>query len=229
MDACDPETWPRVSPAPSLIALLRGVEDADSEFGEAVALLRACGIADCGSLPVGVIDRLLLRAHRALLRRDLEVAVACQACGTLNGLPLGVDDVPEYAPRSAWCGPGAGVREPIGADLAGLPDDTEAAAAELAERCRIGSADSPLGPGALDRADQSLCGTVRVACVECGCPVSEFVDVQSLVTDAIAAAVAGVDAEIHVIASRYGWDLATIESLGDARRSRMAALAGGGI
>jgi hypothetical protein len=69
---------------------------------------------------------------------------------------------------------------------------------------------------------------VRVACVECGAPVSEFVDVQRLVTAAIADAVADVDVEIHLIASRYGWDLATIESLPDTRRVRLAALAGSG-
>lgn len=236
----DPGTWPRVLPAPSRLALLRALEEADSEFREAIALLRACGIADCLRYPIGVIDRLLLHAHRAVRHRDLEVAVACPACGVLNGLPLGLDDVPEYSPRSAWCGPGIGVREPTGADLADLPDDADEAALELEARCRIGPAagpaagsaaglaEGPAAAGALDRADQSLCGTVRVACIECGAEVSEFVDVQRLVTAAVAEAVADVDVEIHLIAARYGWDLATIESLPDARRERLAALAGSG-
>src|SRR5438128_2059362 len=95
---CDPGTWPRVLPPSSRLALLRGVEGADSEFGEAVALLRACEIAD----------------------------------------------------------------------------------------------------------------------------------VQRLVTMAVAHAVADVDVEVHMIASRYGWDLATIESLPDIRRARLATLAGSG-
>jgi hypothetical protein len=222
----DPSTWPRVVPAPSRLALLRAVEDADSEFGEAIALLQACGIADCMRYPVGVIDRLLLHAHREVLHRDLEVAVACPVCGVLVGLPLGIDDVPEYSPRSAWCGPGIGVREPTGADLAGLPDEAGEAALELEARCRIGPADGSAAAGALDRADQSLCGAVRVGCIECGAEVSEFVDVQRLVTAAIAEAAADIDVEIHLIASRYGWDLATIESLPDTRRARLAALAG---
>jgi hypothetical protein len=224
----DPGTWPRVLPAPSRLALLRAVEEADGEFGAVIALLRACGVADCTPYPVGVIDRLLLRAHRAVLHRDLEVAVACPACRVLNALPLGVDDVPEYSPRSAWCGPGAGVREPTGADLADLPGDAEEAALELERRCRTGPAEGPVAADALDRVDQSLCGTVRVACIECDALVSEFVDVQQLVTAAIADAVAEVDVEIHLIASRYGWELTTIESLPDSRRVRLAALAGGG-
>jgi hypothetical protein len=225
---CDPGTWPRVLPAPSRLALLHAVEQADSEFGEVVALLRACGIADCTPYPVGVIDRLLLSAHRAVLHRDLEVVVACPACRALNALPLGLDDVPEYAPRSAWCGRGLGVREPAGTDLADLPGDPDEAALELERRCRLGPSDGPADPDALDRVDQSLCGTVRVACIECGAGVSEFVDVQRLVTVAIADAVTDVDVEIHMIASRYGWDLATIESLPDARRVRLATLAGSG-
>ena len=224
----DHGTWPHVLPAPSRLALLRAVEDADSEFGEVIALLRACGVADCTPCPVGVIDRLLLRVHRAVLHRDLEVAVACPACQVLNALPLGVDDVPEYSPRSAWCGPGIGVREPTGADLVDLPDDAEEAALELELRCRIGPAEEPVPADALARVDQSLCGVVRVACIECDAPVSEFVDVQHLVTAAIADAVADVDVEIHMIASRYGWELATIESLPDSRRVRLAALAGSG-
>ena len=224
----DPGTWPRVLPAPSRLALLHAVEEAGSEFGEVIALLRACGIADCTPYPVGVIDRLLLQAHRAVLQRDLEVVVACPACKVLNALPLGIGDVPEYSPRSAWCGPGLGVCEPAGADLADLPGDEEEAALELERRCRIGPSEGPPAADALDRVDQSLCGTVRVACIECGAPVSEFVDVQRLVTAAIADAVTDVDVEIHMIASRYGWDLATIESLPDARRVRLAALAGSG-
>jgi hypothetical protein len=218
--------WPRVLATPSRLALLRAVEEAGSEFGEALALLQACGVTDCLSYPVGVIDRLLLQAHRAVLRRDLEVVVACPACGVLNALRLGPDDVPAYEPRSAWCGPGAGVREPTGADLVGLPGDAEAAAQELEARCRIGPAAGPRGEDALDRAEQSLSGTVRAACAECGALASQFVDIQHLVTSAVANAMAEVDIEVHLIASHYGWDLATIESLPDTRRIRLAALAG---
>jgi hypothetical protein len=206
--------------------LLRGIEEADTEFAGVIAVLRACGVADCTGYPIGVIDRLLLQAHRAVLRRDLEVVATCRSCGVLNALPLGFGDVPDYSPRSAWFGPGVGVREPTVGDLAGLADDLEAAVLELEARCRIGPG-QPVFAG-LDVVDQSLCGVVRVACVECGEGVSAFVDVQRLVVSAIAGAVADVDVEIHLIASRYGWDLATIESLPDVRRARLAALAGSG-
>ena len=69
---------------------------------------------------------------------------------------------------------------------------------------------------------------MQVTCIECGALVSEFIDVQYLVTAAIADVVADVDVEIHLIASRYGWELGTIEALPDSRRERLAALAGSG-
>jgi hypothetical protein len=224
----EPMPWPDVCAAPSRLGLLRAMEDAGSEFAEAIALLLACGVADGLSYPVGMIDRLLLLAHRVVLHRDLEALAACPACGVLNALPLGFDDVPAYEPRSAWCGPGAGLREPIGADLIDLPEDDQAAVRELERRCRIGPSAEPRDPAALDHAEQSLSGTVHAACTECGTPVSQLVDIQRLVTAAVAETVAEVDVEVHLIASRYGWDLATIESLGDGRRARLAALAGSG-
>jgi hypothetical protein len=217
--------WPDVRAVPSRLALLRALEGADSEFAEATALLQACGVTNVLSYPVGVIDRLLLQAYRAVLSRDPEIVAACPACSLLNALPLGTNDVPGYEPRSAWCGPGSGLREPTGADLVGLPGD-ETAFRELERRCRIGPAPEPRDPAALDRAEQSLSGTVHASCTECAAPLSELVDVQRLVTAAVAEALADVDVEVHLIASRYGWDLATIETLPDSRRARLAALAG---
>jgi hypothetical protein len=229
MDAANEVTsgaWPPRLDAPSRLAVLCAIDQATTEFGEALALLAECGLGDCAGLPVGLIDRLLLRAHHAVLGSDLEVVVGCSVCGVLNALPLGPDDVPEYAPRSAWSAPGAGTREPTGGDLVGLPEDAEAAAEELERRCRIGPSAAPRDAEALDRVDQSLSGTVHAACTECGADVTMDLDVQHLVTAAVAEAVAGVDVEVHLIAARYGWSLASIEALPDPRRMRLAALAG---
>ncbi|HKP43990.1 hypothetical protein [Mycobacterium sp.] len=212
----------------SRLNLLRELDTAHGELEQALAILQACGVADAARLALGVIDRLLLHAHRTVLGTDLEMVVTCPQCAVLNALPLGASDVPDYAPRSGWCGPGAGVREPTPADLTGLPDDPDAAGRIVVQRCTAGPADGPRDVAALEWAEQSLCGAVAVACIECGAPIEEFVDVQRLVTSAIAAAVAEADVEVHLLASRYGWDLASIEALPDARRSRLAALAGGG-
>ena len=220
---------PRALAAPSRMALARLLGEAGTELDEALVLLAECGVTDPSALPVGLLDRTLLLAHRAVLGRDLEVVARCTGCGELNELPLGADDVPPYEPRWAWCGPGAGVREPVAADLAGLPADAAEAGAELVRRCAVGPATHGVrDETALGVAEQSLCGQVHVACVRCAGPVSLAVDVQHLVVNAVARAVAEVDVEVHLIASRYGWDLATIEALPERRRVRLAALAGGG-
>jgi hypothetical protein len=215
---------------PSRIELLRLLSDASTELDEVLTLLRACGVPSAASLPIGVVDRLLLAVHTAVIGTDLAVVVRCRPCGALNALPLGPDDVPPHEPREAWCGPGAGVREPTGADLSGLPADPAAATRELVQRCATGPA-APSDPvrdaAALGRAEQSLCGEVAVACTGCGAPVRRHVDVQHLVATAVSAAVADVDVEVHLIASRYKWDLATIESLPERRRVRLATLAAG--
>ena len=216
---------PGVLIAPSRVKLLRLLSDASSELEEVLVLLRACGVPDCAELPIGVIDRLLLVAHRAVTGRDLELVVACPSCRVLNELPLGAGDVPPYEPRWSWCAPGAGVREPVGTDLLGLPNDPAEAAAELLRRCAVGPATGGRDQSALDRAEQSLCGNVRVACTGCQGPVEHYVDVQHLIATAIAAAIADVDVEVHLIASRYSWDLSAIESLPEKRRMRLAALA----
>jgi hypothetical protein len=219
---------PVLSKRPSRLELLREFDGADSELAQALALLAGCGIDDPVALPVGVVDRLLLRAHRVMLGYDLELIGACPACGVLNALPLGPDDVPAYAPRSAWCGPGAGLREPTPQDLLDLPAPTAAAGAVVAARCAIGPDEAARDPEALADAEQSLSGVVRGACTECGGGIAESVDVQQLVTSAIAAALAEADVEVHLLASRYGWDLRTIEALTEARRSRLATLVRGG-
>lgn len=212
---------------PPRIELLRLLSDSSSELDEVLVLLRASGVADPASLPIGVVDRLLLAVHTAVLGEDLAVVVRCPACSTFNSLPLGPDDVPPHEPRDAWCGPGAGVREPTGADLLGLPASPSAATQELVRRCSVGPSPVARDPEALSRAEQSLCGEVAVPCIGCGEVVWQHVDVQHLVAVAVSGDVADVDVEVHLIASRYKWDLATIESLPEKRRVRLAALAAG--
>lgn len=214
---------------PSLLQLLRQLDEADHELGQALTILHACGVPNPAELPVGLVDRELLAAHRVLLGSDLEIVATCASCGVLNSLPMGPRDVSEYAPRSAWCGPGAGVREPTAADLLELPVDPGAAGEAVLNRCSIGPCSIDTRDiTAVDRAEQSLCGDVDFECIECGARIEQFIDVQHAVTFAVATAAASADVEVHLLASRYGWDLATIEALPEARRTRLASLVAGG-
>jgi hypothetical protein len=206
-----------------LAALDRGA----SELEQAIALVGAStNDARTEQLSIGELDRALLALHRRLLSRDVEVTVACGRCASQNTFVLNGSTVPPLAPLSAWLGPGEGLREPRCVDLLGLPDDPHEAARELAARCEIGPQPGPRDPDRLELVDTSLTGRIHGACVDCGGPVSADIDSAHRVVVALTALRAAYDAEVHVIASRYGWSLDVIDALPDARRRRFASLAG---
>jgi hypothetical protein len=74
--------------------------------------------------------------------------------------------------------------------------------------------------------DRSLSGPLLIDCVSCGARVEAPIDVERLVVDLLGRHLAEIDVEVHLLASRYGWALSAIESLSDARRHRLAELAG---
>ncbi len=173
---------------------------------------------DPALIPVGLADRALLVLHEQVLGRPLEHAVACDGCGALTTLPLGSSDVAPHHPRCAWTGPGSGVREPTLDDVMAANGDV----AELLRRCGVGAG------GDLDDlagVEGSLSGPLHATCPECGRELEVDVDIAWLVLRALCLVCAEVELDVHVLASRYGWSLETIESLPDPRRRRLAALA----
>lgn len=213
--------------APGPARLAAAMEDGGDLLAQTVAVLRAARPEpDPELLPVGEGDRLLLDVHARALGRPLEHAVECPACGAWSTLVLTSATVGPHAPRSAWCAPGVGLREPTYADLRAADGDP----AVLLARCRLGPAPAP-APTLDDLAsiEGSLCGPVRSACVECGAPVLVDVDVTLLVLQAFGVLRAEIDREVHLLATGYGWDLASIEGLPDDRRRRLASLVSGGL
>ena len=211
-------------PAPGRAVVAAAFYGTRDLLEQAIAALRAWPIeddlaryevTDPAALPVGAADRTLLSMHEQILGYALEYTASCTACGELTSLPLGRSDVGEHAPRCAWCSPGIGAREPTYADLAAASGDASA----LLARCSIGT-------GArlddLARIEGSLSGPLHSTCVGCGQALVVDVDVMALALHAIGAVRGDIDREVHLIASGYGWDLATIESLPDDRRSRLA-------
>lgn len=217
---------------PTLTGLAAALDAAHDAMTQAVAVLRWYvqdspheltwhGVADPADLPVSAADRLLLAAHERALGRPLERSVACPDCGEISTLPLGRADVGEHNPHCAWSGPGGGVREPTYADLSLLAGG---GAAALLGCCAYGSGGDLAD---LARVEGSLCGPLRSTCIRCTAPLVDDVDVMALVLDALSVVRADLDREIHLLASGYGWDLATIEALPDARRRRLADLLAG--
>jgi hypothetical protein len=204
--------------------VLNALASADSEIGQALALLEEAGVPDPARLSLGKGDRKLLELHREIAASDLVLAVVCPSCGTENELALSRDTVPEEHPRVAVVGRGGGVRAPTYADLAGLPTDPGDAMRELVRRCIVGAPSGRPDVEALESVDDSLAGPLVTACVDCGAAIESQLDAQCAVLESIQRAVDSVDLEIHLIARAYHWDLATIEHLPDERRGRLATL-----
>ena len=206
---------------PGLARLAAALDGEPDLLAQAVSVLRvATSEPDPGHLPVGVTDRLLLEVHERVLGRPLEHHVSCPACGAVSTLRLSRADVGEHHPRSAWCGPGSGAREPTYDDLRAADGDPDV----LLGRCRTGDGEPAPTLDDLAAIEGSLAGPLRSACVDCGEALEADVDVLGLVLTALGALRADVDREVHLLASGYGWDLATIEALPDERRHRLAGL-----
>ncbi len=205
-------------------AAVAALHSSGDELGQVLALHRAAGVQEPERLTVSVGDRRLLGIHRALTGRELEVAATCAACEAVSVAVLSPESVPPGAERSAWLGPGGGLREPTYGDLLELPSPPDAAEAELLRRCVVGA--PPRAPRAeeLERIEDSLAGPVRIECVECGATLEIPADVERLVLERLAQHAAETEVEIHLLAEAYGWSLSAIEALPDERRRRFARL-----
>ena len=212
----------------SAAAAIAALGSADDELGQVLALYRAAGVREPERLTVSVGDRRLLALHRALTGRDVEVAATCAACETVSVAVLSPQTVPPHAERTAWLGLGSGLREPSYGDLLDLPADAEAAEAELARRCIVGSATPPPDPRDLERIDGSLAGPIALACAACGAAMEVAADVERLVLEGLQRHAGEIEVEIHLIADAYGWTLPAIEALPDERRRRFARLVADG-
>jgi len=208
--------------SPSGTAAIAALGSSDHEVGQVLALLRAAGVQEPERLSVAAGDRWLLELHRRLTGRDVEVAVTCQACETVNAAVVSCDTVPEDAPRSVPLGTGGGVRGPTYADLLALPQDRTEAVEELLRRCTVGTPSRPAEPAELEQVDDSLTGPILLECVDCGEALEAAVDIELLVLVGLQRYALAVEHEIHLLAGAYGWSLAAIEALPDERRRRLA-------
>ncbi|MEO3868227.1 hypothetical protein ABGB18_05285 [Nonomuraea sp. B12E4] len=204
-------------------AALSGLREEAGELEQCMAVLAACGL-DPPSVDVADGDRVLLRAHQALTGQDLELALRCHACAEVSSVRLAPDTVPPIRPRTALLGQGGGLRQPTYGDLLGLPAGGEGPA-ELLRRCVVGSPSRAPTDADFELVDDSLTGPLLFGCPECGAEVEQGIDVQTVVLRALVRLLDEFDLEVHLLASAYRWDLATIEALPRARRRRLAALA----
>jgi hypothetical protein len=199
----------------------------ETEVGQALAVLESAGVEGAAALPVSLGDRELVDLARTLAGAELELVARCPHCELLSEIVLAPESFPEPAPRVAALGRG-GIREPTYGDLLDLPDDAEAATAELLRRCTVGAPERAPGPDELELVDDALSGPLEFSCAGCEGPVTLDVDVQQVALSRLGELARGLEREVHLLATAYGWTLAEIESLPDARRRRLALLVGEG-
>lgn len=204
--------------------LLAALDDATSEVDQVVDMLRRAGEADPADLTLGEGDRRLVHLVEQVTGRPIELTADCPSCGVTNEIALATATLPEHRPQSRWLGVGQGVRAPTYGDLDRLPADPGEAILVLGARCALGAVEPAAAAAALQDIDGSLVGPIGIACVECGAPVEVEADVQHLALRLLRRHTEGVEYEVHLLASRYGWDLATIEALPEERRRRLARL-----
>jgi hypothetical protein len=209
-------------------AIRAAVDGGESELDQVLALHAAEGAPRPAELPLGEGDRRLLALHDRLTGRAVEVTATCPACGTECLAALAAESAPPPAPRCLRLGRGGGLRQPTYGDIRDLAEFGAAATEELLRRCTVGSPGRRPQAAELAGLDDSLAGPLLLRCAEpeCGAEIETDLDVQTLVLQSLQRHCEEVDVEVHLLAGSYGWGLREIEELPEARRRRLARIAG---
>lgn len=190
--------------------------------------------ADLADLPLGVVNRALLRLRAHLFGRRLEVWLDCPHCGERLELGLDTDTL-----LGAAGGPdmpaelelaGYRFRAPGTRDLAAIAHASDAGAAALAllERCCVARPPTGAAPletlldqagAGLEALDPAADFSLDVACGACGRGWNAPLDLGALIWEELAARARGLLLQVHQLARAYGWSEAEILALGDQRRA----------
>lgn len=211
--------------------------------------LPGAGAAALAAQPVGRRDGHLFRLRRALFGDALACIAACPACGerlefalsagqVLEGSPPPADE-PVRVARDGW---EVEVRLPTTQDLLLVTEGGPVAdpAGALLRRCVLSArrkgreadvgALPPAVRAAVDeemaRADAGSQVRLSLACPACAHAWDAPFDIAGFLWRELDAWARRVTAEVHVLASRYGWSERQILSLGPRRRGRYLELVG---
>ena len=199
------------------------------------AVLRP-GEAD--SLTASDRDRLLAAIYVAEFGNRIDCVLRCETCGSpfdidfqlgdlLASTGLPPPDTAAVRSSTVILDDGRRLRLPRGSDelaLWGL--SAEAAEAALFARCIV---EGDAAPGdqavhdALEAAAPILDTELDATCPECGTPTQAHFDLQHYLLTAILQEAPARTAEVHLLASTYGWSLREILELDRKRRRAFAA------
>lgn len=191
------------------------------------------GEAGAGALVLGDREIVLRALHAETFGRLVSTAAPCQAgCGETVAFDLDItalaDDPPEPGPahRARIGDQEAILRLPTGADLEAALAGADPAGALL--ECCVGDVKLPRQAvsGALAQLDPNVETSIHFKCPACGALGERFLDAFELIRQALADQ-GGVLAQVHRLASAYGWSEADILALPRGRRLRYCAMSGG--
>jgi hypothetical protein len=203
--------------------------------------LAGFGRAEAAGVPVGARDTELLLLRRRLFGDRIEAVATCVSCGEQLDLTLSVSALlgGSRASESDVVIAGTGgellrFRVPNAADLAALRDvyDVESGVATLIERCRISESDvaaevsyAPLSADlvaaledAFAAADPDAELQLVSSCPACGSQNDALFDVPAFLWKETETLAKDVLADVHELASAYGWAEDAILRLSPVRR-----------
>ncbi len=197
---------------------------------------RADTIAD---RPLGHITAALMQLREASFGARIDSHVDCAHCGARLQLLLRTSELlqPEPGDTLEVAVAGRWVRPPGLRDLAAVAHelDAERAARQLLARCTLHGGDDAAAlsddalreiEDALEAVDPNADLALDVHCEACGKHSTAQLDAGVLLWDEIDAHARALLAEVHTLASAYGWSEGEILALGAARRASYLAMVG---
>lgn len=199
-------------------------------------------VMQIADLPLGVVNTSLLRLRGAMFGTRIDGHADCSLCGqrlafsidTRQMLPTDHSDE-EPMPRATDVA-GLRVRAPSLRDLAAVAHEADAhrAAHMLLARCTLAGDLAQTGDtelrqieDVLETLDPQADLVLALQCVACGYAGQAQLDAGALLWDEIDAQARMLLAEVHRLASAYGWSEAQILALGPSRRASYLAMVGG--
>jgi hypothetical protein len=219
---------------------------------EAELLRPACNAVSAevlARLPLGTRDALLLDLRRALFGQQMQCTAKCPACGERCEWACAVESLRAPRTRGAddaaeheWSSEGWHVRfrSANGLDLATLHGSADEATAgrRLLERCLLDAThegrrvavgelpDTLVGAlaAAMAQADPQAAVSLALACPACGHEWDADFDVGAFLWAELDAWAQRALADVHQLATHYGWSEGEILALSPARRARYLAM-----
>ncbi|MCR0982749.1 hypothetical protein [Roseomonas populi] len=213
----------------------RGLSPARTALLLLTALDPSLDPAEAMALDLGARDARLLEARARCFGDGFEAAADCPACGTrldvaLSARALRQPEPPHLPPETANGPDDLAFRLPTSEDLLAVEAERGPAAMKraLLERCLLHGEASPaaeaLVSAGLEAAMPQSDVSVALACPDCGHDWELPFDVTLFLLDELEGRAGRLLADVHLLASAYHWEEATILDMPASRRGRYVSM-----